>query len=160
MFADSEHAAARGLYADNQPPTARSVRPGAIFLTGGRRAARRGNPQLRGKSQPTFFAQLTPTKSLTSWRSASMAHAHGTRLAIDFTFTEPDVNYRLTRQRRVDTSQSFRRSGDGERDGDGWATRFGWLPALCDISSPGFEASATDARHSDAVLELIRPSTS
>lgn len=100
VFADSEHAAARGLYADTLEQLAYGAECATwrnFFLTGAAEL-RDGNPGSSGQvPAPTFFAQLTPDQIFDVLAiSINGPRAWDLDLAIDFTFTEPDVNYRLT----------------------------------------------------------------
>lgn len=144
VFADSEHAAARGLYADTLEQLAYGAECATwrnFFLTGAAEL-RDGNPGSSGQvPAPTFFAQLTPDQIFDVLAiSINGPRAWDLDLAIDFTFTEPDVNYRLTLRNGVlihrklpadpATANATVTVGDKVRL---------VAAALGDISSPGFE---------------------
>lgn len=144
VFADSEHAAARGLYADTLEQLAYGAECATwrnFFLTGAAEL-RNGNPGSSGQvPAPTFFAQLTPDQIFDVLAiSINGPRAWDLDLAIDFTFTEPDVNYRLTLRNGVlihrklpadpATANATVTVGDKVRL---------VAAALGDISSPGFE---------------------
>lgn len=146
VFADSEHAAARGLYADTLEQLAYGAECATwrnFFLTGAAEL-RDGNPGSSGQvPAPTFFAQLTPDQIFDVLAiSINGPRAWDLDLAIDFTFTEPDVNYRLTLRngvlihRKLPADPATANATVTVTVGD--KVRL-VAAALGDISSPGFE---------------------
>lgn len=124
VFADSEHAAARGLYADTLEQLAYGAECATwrnFFLTGAAEL-RDGNPGSSGQvPAPTFFAQLTPDQifdvlAISINGPTRMGPRPGHRFHLHRAGCQLSAH---AAQRRVDTSQASRRSGDGERDGDG-----------------------------------------
>lgn len=149
VFTDSNHAAARQLYADTLEQLAYGAENATWrnFFLSGATELRDGNLGTSGQApSPTFFDQLTLDQIFDVVAiSINGPRAWDLDLAIDFSFTEPAENYRLTLRngvlihRRVAADSATANAtvtvGDKVRLVNA---------ALGDISSPGFEVSGDE----------------
>ncbi|VAZ80992.1 Putative alkyl/aryl-sulfatase YjcS [Mycobacterium persicum] len=162
VFTDSNHAAARQLYADTLEQLAYGAENATWrnFFLSGATELRDGNLGTSGQApSPTFFDQLTLDQIFDVVAiSINGPRAWDLDLAIDFSFTEPAENYRLTLRngvlihRRVAadpaTANATVTVGDKVRLVNA---------ALGDISSPGFEVSGDETVLQTFLSVLDRP---
>lgn len=162
VFTDSNHAAARQLYADTLEQLAYGAENATWrnFFLSGATELRDGNLGTSGQApSPTFFDQLTLDQIFDVVAiSINGPRAWDLDLAIDFSFTEPAENYRLTLRngvlihRRVAADSATANAtvtvGDKVRLVNA---------ALGDISSPGFEVSGDETVLQTFLSVLDRP---
>lgn len=149
VFTDSNHAAARQLYADTLEQLAYGAENATWrnFFLSGATELRDGNLGTSGQApSSTFFDQLTLDQIFDVVAiSINGPRAWDLDLAIDFSFTEPPENYRLTLRNGVlihrkvvaDPSTANATVAVGNK------VRL-VTAALGDISSPGFEVSGDE----------------
>lgn len=150
VFTDSDHAAARELYADTLEQLAYGAECATWrnFFLSGSTELRSGNLGTSGQvPSATFFDQLTLDHIFGVVAiSINGPRAWDLDLAIDFTFTEQDVNYRLTLRNGV---LIHRKVAADSTTADatvkvGNKVRL-VAAALGDLTSPGFEVSGDEA---------------
>ncbi len=149
VFADGEHAAARQLYADTLEQLAYGAECATwrnYFLSGAAEL-RAGSIGTSGQNPaPTFFDQLTLDQIFSALAiSINGPRAWDLNLALDFTFTEVDENYRLTLHNGV----LLHRKVPADSVTADATVRVGnkvrlVAAALGDISTPGFEVSGDE----------------
>ncbi|MGV0835795.1 alkyl/aryl-sulfatase [Mycolicibacterium thermoresistibile] len=142
---DADHAAARELYADTLEQLGYGAENATWrnFFLSGATELRRGNfGTATQATSPTLLAQLSPEQIFDSLAiNVDGPRATDLDLAIDITFTEPDVNYRLTLRNGV---LVHRRAAADDRAGARLRVAdTGRLLALAagDVSSPGLEVT-------------------